>query len=120
MCQVNPNTEGSSTRSTRIWAVCPLAHLIDADPPGRRSIAASLPNQAPRPSAVVSAAHTAAGGCASSTVRSIRSGNAMTASRMWQPFGCYLMATEWLRQTPGRLQVRANLVIDVHELDRCP
>jgi hypothetical protein len=62
MCQVNPNTVGSSTRSTRISTVGPSFHLIRADPPGRRSIVASLPNQLPRPSAVVSAAHTLAGG----------------------------------------------------------
>ena len=62
MCQVNPNTDGSSTRSTRISAVNPPVQLIRADPPGRRSIVASLPNQAPRPSAVVSAAHTFSGG----------------------------------------------------------
>ena len=62
MCQVNPNTLGSSTRSTRMSAVCPPAHVIRADPPGRRSIVASLPNQALRPSAVVSAAHTLLGG----------------------------------------------------------
>ena len=62
MCQVKPNTVGSSTRSTRMSAVCPPVHVIQADPPGRRSIAASLPNQVPRPSAVVSAAHTLAGG----------------------------------------------------------
>src|SRR5262249_6599565 len=91
----------------------PLAHLIDAAPPGRRSIAASLPNQAPRPSAVVSAAHTAAGGRAGSTVRSIRSGKAMTASRMWQPFGCYFMATVWLRQvgTGGHLRAWSRLLL---------
>src|SRR5580692_5444616 len=62
-------------------AVWPLAHVIWADPPGRRSIVAVLPNQLPRPSAVVSAAHTLAGGCAISTTRSMRSGNAMTASK---------------------------------------
>src|SRR6266480_235458 len=39
-------------------AVNPPVKLIRADPPGRRSIAASLPNQAPSPSAVVNAAHT--------------------------------------------------------------
>jgi hypothetical protein len=47
---------------------------------GRRSIVASLPNQAPRPSAVVSAAHTFSGGCAIGTVRSMRLGNPMKAS----------------------------------------
>jgi len=35
---------------------------IEAEPPGRRSIVASLPNQALSPSAVVSAAQTLAGG----------------------------------------------------------
>ena len=39
-----------------------------------------LPNQLPRPRAVVSAAHTSAGGRAISTTRSMRSGNPMTAS----------------------------------------
>src|SRR6201993_2023595 len=78
-----------------------------AEPPGRRSIFASLPNQALRPSAVVSAAHTLAGGCAISTVRSMRSGNPMTASSysnllvaiIWQPFGCVNPVTEFM---PGR------------------
>ncbi len=81
MCQVKPKTLGSSIRSTRISAVGPSDHFIHAVPPGRRSISASLPNHVPRPSAVVSAAHTFAGGCASSTVRSIRSGNAMSSSK---------------------------------------
>ena len=58
----------------------PPANLIRADPPGRTSIVASLPNQAPSPSAVVSAAHTFSGGCAIGTVRSMRSGNPMKAS----------------------------------------
>ena len=58
---------------------------------------AELPNQVPRPSAVVSAAHTAAWGRAISTVRSMRSGNAMPASSvathrllltLWQPLSC--------------------------------
>ena len=80
MCQVKPKTVGSSTRSTRMSAVWPLSHFIDAEPPGRRSIAACWPNQALSPSAVVSAAHTLAGGCAISTVRSMRSGNAIAAS----------------------------------------
>ena len=48
----------------RIDAFSPLVHVIWAAPPGRRSIVAALPNHAPRPSAVVSAAHTLAGGCA--------------------------------------------------------
>ena len=61
-------------------ALSPLVHVIWADPPGRRSIVAWLPNQVPRPSAVVSAAQTLAGGWAISTVRSMRSGNPMTAS----------------------------------------
>src|SRR3954451_18782257 len=52
-----------------------------AAPPGRRSIVARSPNQAPRPSAVVSAAHTLAGGRAISTVRLMRSGNAMRISQ---------------------------------------
>src|SRR5689334_16463792 len=30
------------------------------------------------------------------------------------------MATNQLRQLPGQLQVRANVVIDLHEFDRCP
>src|SRR5437870_4352223 len=81
MGQVNPNTAGSSTRSTRMSAVWPPVHLIRAGPPGRRSIVASLPNQAPSPSAVVSAAHTLAGGWATSTVRSMRSGKPMTPSQ---------------------------------------
>ena len=80
MCQVKPNTLGSSTRSTRMSAVCPLSHFIHAEPPGRRSIAACWPNHALSPSAVVSAAQTAAGGCAISTVRSMRSGNDIAAS----------------------------------------
>ena len=62
MCQVKPNTVGSSTRSTRMSALWPPSHFIQAEPPGRRSIAALLPNQAASPSAVVSAAHTVAGG----------------------------------------------------------
>ena len=62
MCQVKPNTVGSSTRSTRMFAVWPLSHFIQAEPPGRRSILASWPNQALSPSAVVRAAHTVAGG----------------------------------------------------------
>jgi hypothetical protein len=75
MPQVNPNTVGSSTRSTRISAVNPSSfHLIRTAPPGRRSIVASLPNQALSPSAVVSAAHTLVGGWATSAVRSMRSG----------------------------------------------
>ena len=53
---------GSSTRSTRMSSEYPLAHLIRAAPPGRRSMFASSPNQAARPSAVVSAAHTFPGG----------------------------------------------------------
>src|SRR5208282_117515 len=81
MCQVKPNTAGSSTRSTRMSAVCPPVHVIWADPPGRRSILACWPNQLARPSAVVSAAHTLAGGWAISTTRSMRSGNAMTPSK---------------------------------------
>src|SRR5688572_16935761 len=96
MCQVNANTSGSSTRSTRRWTVDPSVQLTRADPPGRRSIVASLPNQVPSPSAVVSAAHTAPGGWATCTVRSMRSGNAMTASGssnwlvaiVWQPESC--------------------------------
>ena len=59
---MNPNTLGSSTRSTRISTVNPPVHVIRADPPGRKSITASSPNQAPSPSAVVSAAHTSSGG----------------------------------------------------------
>ena len=47
---------------------------------GRRSIVASFPNQLDRPSAVVSADQTFAGGWAISTTRSMRSGNHMTAS----------------------------------------
>ena len=80
MCQVKPNTVGSSTRSTRMSAVWPWSHFMLADPPGRRSIVAWWPNQLARPSAVVSAAHTLAGGWAISTVRSMRSGKPMTAS----------------------------------------
>ena len=80
MCQVNPNTVGSSTRSTRMSAVWPSVHVIRAEPPGRRSMVASLPNQAARPSAVVSAAHTFSGGAASSTVRSMRSGKPTVTS----------------------------------------
>src|SRR6476661_3430109 len=78
MPQVKPKTVGGSTRSTRIDAFSPLVHVISAAPPGRRSIVAALPNHAPRPSAVVSAAHTRAGGAATSTVRSIRSGKPTT------------------------------------------
>ena len=52
---MNPNTVGSSTRSTRMSAVKPSVHFIQAVPPGRRSIPASLPNQAASPSGVVSA-----------------------------------------------------------------
>src|SRR5712691_565751 len=63
-----------------VGGVWPPVHVIWADPPGRRSIVAWLPNQLPRPSAVVSAAHTLAGGWAISPTRSIRSGNPMTAS----------------------------------------
>src|SRR5262245_20971120 len=68
-----------------------------ADPPGRRSIVALWPNQLARPSAVVSAAQTFAGGWASSSVRSIRSGNPMATSTiatvqllptLLQPYGC--------------------------------
>ena len=80
MCQVKANTVGSSTRSTRMSAMWPESHFMLADPPGRRSIAACWPNQPARPSAVVSAAHTLAGGWASSTVRSMRSGKPITAS----------------------------------------
>jgi hypothetical protein len=60
--QVNPNSLGSSTRSTRMSTVAPPAHLMRPAPPGGRSILTSSPNQAPRPSAVVSAAHTLSGG----------------------------------------------------------
>jgi hypothetical protein len=42
--------------------VWPPVQLIRAEPPGRRSMVASWPNQVPRPSAVVSAAHTWADG----------------------------------------------------------
>src|ERR1700728_1128399 len=98
MCQVNPKTDGSSTRSTRRVTASPPVHLSWPDPPGRRSIVASWPTHVPRPSAVVSAAHTLAGGCASSRVRSMRSGKPMTASIVLQPFGCYIMATNRLRQ----------------------
>jgi hypothetical protein len=80
MCQVKPNTDGSSTRSIRMSAVGPSFHVMWADPPGRRSIVASLPNQVPSPSAVVRAAHTLAGGWAISTTRSMRSGNPMSTS----------------------------------------
>src|SRR6476646_26469 len=80
MPQVKPKTVGSSTRSMRIDAFSPPVHVISASPPGRRSIVAALPNQVPRPSAVVNAAHTLAGGCPISTVRSTRSGDPMTAS----------------------------------------
>src|SRR5919107_1805292 len=97
MCQVKPKTAGSSTRSIRRSALSPLLHAIWAVPPGRRLIVAELPNQVPRPSAVVSAAHAAAGARAISTVRSMRSGNAIPASSvathqllltLWQPSGC--------------------------------
>ena len=71
MPQVNPKMVGSSTRSIRIDAFSPLVQVIVAAPPDRRSIVAAWPNQLARPSAVVSAAHTLAGGCAISTVRSI-------------------------------------------------
>src|SRR5215469_9273327 len=135
MRQVNANTLGSSTRSTRMLAVNPSpVHRIQAAPPGRRSIAASLPNQPARPSAVVSAAHTFSGGWASSTVRSIRSGNAMAASRgsnlliatLSQPFGCVngpVAPAARSGPAPRRrasLQIRAGPVIDLHELDRRP
>ncbi len=80
MCQVKPNTLGSSTRSTRMSALWPPSQVICAAPPGRRSIVAWFPNQAPSPSAVVIAVHTAAGGWAISTVLSMRSGNPMTSS----------------------------------------
>src|SRR3954451_2745495 len=50
---------------------------------------AALPNQDPRPSAVVSAAHTRSGEWVSSSLRSIRSGNAMTCLLRLQPVGCY-------------------------------
>src|SRR5437016_2822532 len=43
------------TRSTRISTVMPPAKVIDAAPPGRRSIVARSPNQALNPSAVVRA-----------------------------------------------------------------
>ncbi len=46
----------------------------------RSAIVAWLPNQLPRPSAVVSAAHTLAGKRAISTTHSMRSGNPTTAS----------------------------------------
>src|SRR4051812_15471007 len=92
MPHVKPKTDGSSTRSMRMVALSPLVHVISAAPPGRRSIVAALPNQVPSPSAVVRAAHTLAGGCSRSTVRSIRSGKPMTASAgTLQPFGCYTL-----------------------------
>ena len=81
MRQVKPKTVDSSTRSTRRSALSPLLQAIRAVPPGRRSIVAELPNQVPSPSAVVSAADTADGGRAITTVRSMRSGNPMTASQ---------------------------------------
>ncbi len=77
---MKPNTVGSSTRSTRMSTVYLPAHFIQAAPPGSSSIAASSPNQAPSPSAVVSAAHTRSGRAASSTVRSMRSGKPMASS----------------------------------------
>src|SRR6185437_14971946 len=80
MCQVNPNTAGSSTRSTRRSTLSPLSQVSRPAPPGRRSIVAWSPNQAARPAAVVSAAHTWPGGAATCTVRSMRSGNATAAS----------------------------------------
>jgi len=52
----------------------PLSQRIWADPPGRRSIDTSLPNQAASPSAVVSAAHAFACGYAGSMLQTIRSG----------------------------------------------
>ena len=79
---MNPNTVGSSTRSTRMSTVSPLLNVISASPPGRRSIVALSPNQADSPSGVVIAAHTFAGGWASSMLRSIRSGNAITHLRL--------------------------------------
>src|SRR3954454_12221030 len=74
----------------------PSLHATRADPPGRRSIAASLPNQAASPSAVVSAAQTLSGGWATSTVRSTRSGKPITppvssnptVATVSQPIGC--------------------------------
>src|SRR6266516_4787156 len=80
----------------------PPVHRIRATPPGRRSIVASSPNQAPRPSAVVSAAHTALGGCASSTVRSMRSGNPITASNR--------VATNWLLHYRNRMVASTALL----------
>ncbi len=46
----------------RICTVGPFSHRIRAAPPGRRSIVTSSPNQAPSPSAMVSAVHTVCGG----------------------------------------------------------
>ena len=46
-------------------AVSPLSQVSLAWPPTRRSTSARLPNQVPRPSAVVSAAQTRSGGWAS-------------------------------------------------------
>ena len=80
MCQLKPNTAGSSTRSTRMFAVPPSSQVSSAAPPGRRSIVALLPNHVPSPSAVVIAAQTFSGGWAIWTVRSMRSGNAMSTS----------------------------------------
>src|SRR5436190_6386618 len=75
----------------------PLSKSSSAGPPGRRSIDAPLlPNQAASPLAVVSAAHTLAGGCASSTVRSIRSGNAIVTVLL------RCVATERLRHYGNR------------------
>jgi hypothetical protein len=42
----------------------------------------------------------------------------MTASIVWQLIDCYFIATDKLRQQSGLLQVRASVVIDLHELDR--
>src|SRR5829696_2658398 len=110
MCQVKPKTAGSSTRSIRRSALSPLLQAIWAVPPGRRLIVAELPNQVPRPSAVVSAAHTAAGGRAISTVRSMRSGNPMPASSvatrwllltLWQPVSCVKRGGELVEPNRG-------------------
>jgi hypothetical protein len=37
---------------------------------------------------------------------------------VWQLIDCYFIATIRLRQQYGLLQVRASLVIDLHEFDR--
>src|SRR5262249_9874317 len=92
-CQRNAKRCGGSTASItpRVAPRGPVepSHVKTTSPPGRRSMVACVPNQAPSWSGRVSAVQTRAGGTGKTSSRSIESGTSTATSR-------HEPATRWL------------------------